>query len=146
VDEMAIPKPILFLCLCCFVLFFLCSSVSPQDRRLHLAFQQGRLSANIKNTPLKAVLDRIKKQRRIYFDTGFMRDSSLLDNDVSLQFRNLPIQNGLERILSGINHSLILKGDRVEGVMLFGEPGKRSYRPSRRTVPRRTPRRSSRRR
>lgn len=138
---MVIPKPILALCLGAFVLFFLCSPVSPQERRFYLTFKQGRLSANIKNTPLKAVLDRIKQQRKIYFDTGFMRDPSLLDNDVSLQFRNLPVQNGLGRILSGINHSLILKGDRVVGVMLLGKPGKRTYRPARRTVRRRPSRR-----
>lgn len=125
---------------------FLCGVVSAEEKRLYLAFDQGRVTANIKNTPLKAVLNRIKEQRSIYFDTGFMRDPSLLDNDVSVQFTNLPIRNGLERILSGINHSLIFEGNSVEGVMLLGKPGKRTYRPLRRTVRRRTPRPSSRRR
>jgi len=143
---MVVPKLISALCVSSFALFFLCSAVFPQDRRLYLAFEQGRLSANIKNTPLKAVLDRINNQRRIYFDTGFMRDSPLLDNDVSVQFRNLSVQNGLERILSGINHSLILQGDSVVGVVLLGKPGKRTYTPPRRAVRRRTPRPPSRRR
>jgi hypothetical protein len=125
-------------------LLFLCGVVSADEKRLYLAFDQGRVTANIKNTPLKAILNQIKKQRSIYFDKGFMRDPSLLDNDVSVQFTNLPIRNGLERILSGINHSLIFKGDRVEGVMLLGEPGKRIYRPTRQTFQRRTPRRTSR--
>lgn len=137
-------KPILVLFLSLIVLLFLRGVVSAQEKRLYLAFDQGRLTANIKNTPLKAVLDRIKEQRSIYFDKGFMRDSSLLDNDVSVQFTNLPVQDGLERILSGINHSLFLKGDSVEGVMLLGKPGKRIYRAPRRTVQRRTPRRTSR--
>ena len=137
-------KLILVLFLSLIVLLFLRGVVSAQEKRLYLAFDQGRLTANIKNTPLKAVLDRIKEQRSIYFDKGFMRDPSLLDNDVSVQFTNLPIRNGLERILSGINHSLIFKGDRVEGVMLLGEPGKRIYRPPSRIVRRRTPRRTSR--
>lgn len=134
-------KLILVLFLSFIVLLFLRGVVSAQEKRLYLAFDQGRLTANIKNTPLKAVLDRIKEQRSIYFDKGFMRDSSLLDNDVSVQFTNLPVQDGLERILSGINHSLFFKGDSVEGVMLLGKPGKRIYRAPRRTVQRRIPRR-----
>ena len=137
-------KFILVILLSLMELLFLCSVVSAQEERLYLAFDQGRLTANIKNTPLKAVLNRIKEQRSIYFDKGFMRNPSLLDNDVSVQFTNLPIRNGLERILSGINHSLIFKGNRVEGVMLLGKPGKRIYRPTRRTFQRRTPRRTSR--
>ena len=137
-------KFILVILLSLMELLFLCSVVSAEEGRLYLAFDQGRLTANIKNTPLKAVLDRIKQQRKIYFDKGFMRDPSLLDNDVSVQFTNLPVQDGLERILSGINHSLFFKGDRIEGVMLLGEPGKRIYRPTRRTFQRRTPRRTSR--
>jgi hypothetical protein len=141
-----IPKPILALLASLIALLLLGGVASAQEERLYLAFDQGRMTANIKNTPLTAVLDRIKQQRKIYFDKGFMKDPSLLDNDISLQFKKLPVQDGLERILSGINHSLILKGDSVEGVMLLGEPGKRTYRPSRRTVRRRTPRRSSRRR
>jgi hypothetical protein len=137
-------KLILLIFLSLTELLFLCSVISAEEKRLYLAFDRGRVTANIKNTPLKAVLNRIKEQRSIYFDNGFMRDPSLLDNDVSVQFTNLPIQNGLERILSGINHSLIFKGDRVEGVMLLGEPGKRIYRPPRPIVRRRTPRRTSR--
>lgn len=134
------PKLILTLLASLIALLLLCGVVSAQEKRLYLAFDQGRLTANIKNTPLNAVLDRIKEQRSIYFDKGFMRDPSLLDNDVSVQFTNLPVQDGLERILSGINHSLFFKGDSVEGVMLLGKPGKRIYRPPRRAV-RRTSRR-----
>jgi hypothetical protein len=139
-------KLILALCVSFFALLFLRGVASAQETRLYLAFAQGRLTANIKNTPLKAVLDRIKEQRSIYFDKGFMRDPSLLDNDVSVKFTNLPIQTGLERILSGLNHSLIFKGDTVEGVMLLGKPNKRTYRTPRRIIRRRTPRRTSRRR
>ena len=137
---MTMSKLILVLFVSLFELLFLCGIVSAQERRLYLTFDQGKVTANIKNTPLQAVLDRIKQQRRIYFDTGFMRESSLLDNDISVQFTNLPVQNGLKRILSGINHSLILKEHGVVGVMLLGKPGKRRYRPSRRVV-RRTSRR-----
>lgn len=122
-----------------FLLLSLYSTVCPQDTKLYLDFKKQRLSASIKNTPLKAVLDEIKDEKNIWFETGFMRDSSLLDDDISVQFRNLRVQNGLERILSGINHSLIFKGNNVVGVMLFGKPGKRTYR-GRRTI-RRTSRR-----
>ncbi|MBN1840757.1 MAG: hypothetical protein JW883_00540 [Deltaproteobacteria bacterium] len=131
-----------------FLIFSIYATAYPQQRRLYLNFKKQRLSANIKNTPLGAVLDKIKDKKDIWFETGFMRDSSLLDNDISVQFRNLPIQDGLERILSGINHSLMFKGNSVVGVMLLGRPGKRTYRGRGQTTrPRRTTRgRASRRR
>lgn len=131
-----------------FLIFSIYATAYPQQRRLYLTFKKQRLSANIKNTSLEAVLDKIKDKKNIWFETGFMRDSSLLDDDISVQFRNLSVQDGLERILSGINHSLMFKGNSVVGVMLFGRPGKRTYRGKRQTAsPRRTtPRRSSRRR
>lgn len=138
------PKLILALLASLIALLLLCGVASAQEERLYLAFDQGRMTANIKNTPLKAVLDRIKQQRKIYFDKGFMKDPSLLDNDISLQFKNLSVQDGLERILSGINHSLFFKGDSVEGVMLLGKPGKRIYKAPRRAIQSRTPRRTSR--
>ncbi len=132
-----ISKVLLAVLVASFLFFSLSSDISPQQGAMYLKFKQRRLSANIKETPLRAVLDRIKQQKRIWIDTGFMRNSSLLDEQISVRFRDLPIQDGLERILSGMNHCLIFDEDSVVGVMLFGKPAKRTYRGRRRTIRRR---------
>ena len=119
------------------VLLFLCPAVSPKDSRLYLNIKDQTLSANIKNTALRDVIKEIEAEKNIWFNTGFMRDKSLLDNDISMKFGAVSIQEGLDRILSGINYSVFFKGNKVVGVMLLGKPGKRSYRG--RSVTRRTP-------
>jgi hypothetical protein len=110
------------------VLFCFHATVSPQESRLYLNINGHRLSADIENTPLKKVIDQIKNQKDIWIDTTFMRDQSLLDNDISVTFGDVSMKEGLDRILTGINYSLFYKGETVVGVMLFGKPGKRSYR------------------
>jgi hypothetical protein len=107
-----------------------CAQSAPaQEGRLHIEFGQRRLSASIIKVPLRDVLREFEEERNIWFDTGFVRDGSLLDTEISLQFEDASIKAGLERILSGINHSLFFRGDRLVGVMLLGKPEKRAYTP-----------------
>lgn len=120
-----------------FVLFFSLSTLTlAQGGRIYLDFRNQTLSANIEDAPLRDVLTRIKKKKGIWFKACLKGESSL-DEKVSLRFRNLPIQSGLERILSGMNHCLFFEKRRVMGVMLFGKPGKRTYKGRRRSVRRR---------
>jgi len=137
-----ISKLLLALTVAILVLLFLYSTVSSQESRLQLNMEKQKLSANIKNTPLKDVIKEIKDEKHIWFDTGFMRDKSLLDNDISVNFWNVSIQEGLDRILSGINYSLFFNGNTIVGVMLLGTPDKRYYR-GRNTTRRMPVRRSS---
>jgi hypothetical protein len=99
-----------------------------QGYRLYLDFQKDKLTANIKNAPLKKVLSEIETEKDIKVDTDFIKDNSLLQRHVSLELESVSIQEGLDRILSGINYSLLFRGNKIIGVMLFGKPGKRSYR------------------
>jgi hypothetical protein len=120
-----------------FVLFFSLSTlILAQGGRIYLDFRNQTLSANIEDAPLRDVLTRIKKKKGIWFKACLKGESSL-DEKVSLRFRNLPIQSGLERILSGMNHCLFFEKRRVMGVMLFGKPAKRTYKGRRRSVRRR---------
>lgn len=120
-----------------FVLFFSLSTLTlAQGRRIYLDFRNQTLSANIEDAPLRDVLTRIKEKKGIWFKACLKGESSL-DEKVSVRFRNLPIQSGLERILSGMNHCLFFEKRRVMGVMLFGKPGKRPYKGRRRSVRRR---------
>lgn len=125
-----------------FVLFFLYSTVHPQESGFDLNIKKQTISVNIKNMPLKDIIKEIEDEKDIWFDTGFMRDKSPLDRDISMAFGAVNMQECLDRILSGINYSLFFSGDRIIGVMLLGRPDKRSYPGSRSTV-RRSPARRS---
>jgi hypothetical protein len=121
-------------------------------RKLSVTFEGPTMSADIEGAPLKLVLDEIKEKRGVWYDARSMKDSSILDEDISLHFRQVPLQEGLRRILTGINHSIVFQGSSVEGIMLFGKPRKETYRGRRgitrprRTVPGRSSRPDSRRR
>lgn len=124
------------------VLFFLPETAAPQGRALRLDFNEGTLTADIEDTPLRAVFDAISKQEGIRFQTkkgaGF-----LLNEEISVQFKELPMQDALGRILAGMNHCLVFRGDSIFRVMLFGKVKKKRYTGRRRT---RRPRRPFRRR
>jgi hypothetical protein len=114
----------------------LAPSIYSQEIRLYLDFEQQRLSANIRNMPLKAVFDEITEKRGICFETSYVRDSSSLDEKISVRFTDLPVQDGLKRILAGMNYCIIFNGESVVGVTLFGKAGTRRYSKKRRTSPR----------
>lgn len=116
---------LLFLFVASFVLLSMYSTASPQERQLYLKIKNQKVSANIKNTPLKEVIEEIKQEKDIWFDTGFIQDKSTLDDDISVRFGNVSMKEGLDRILSGINYSMFFQGNKVVGVMLFGQPDKR---------------------
>jgi hypothetical protein len=123
-------------------LFFLYSTAHAEESGFDLNIKKQTISVNIRNMPLKDIIREIEDEKDIWFDTGFMRDKSLLDRDISVEFGAVNMQECLDRILSGINYSLFFNGDRIIGVMLLGRPDKRSYPGSRSTV-RRSPARRS---
>jgi hypothetical protein len=103
------------------ILLFLTSvSAESQEGTVNLNFERDTLSADIEQAPLGAVLDRIREEEGIWYQT-WLKGESTLKEEVSVQFRRLPIKDGLERILSDVNHSLVLEGSGVVGVMLFGK-------------------------
>jgi len=121
------------------VLFLTSVSAQAQEGKVKLNFEKETLSADIEQAPLRAVLNRIKEKKGIWYSTWFKGESTL-NEKVSVQFRRLPIKDGLERILSDVNHSLVLQGSGVVGVMLFGKED-RTRQPSPRRRSRPSPRR-----
>ncbi len=120
-----------------FVLLFSLSTLTlAQGRRIYLDFRNQTLSASIEEAPLRDILKRIKQKRGIWFK-AWSKGKPILDEKVSVRFRGLPVQEGMERIFSEFNHSLIFDQDSIVGVMLFGKPGKRTYKGRRRSVRRR---------
>ena len=102
-----------------------------------IRFDRGTVSADIRQASLSTVLKAIREEKGIWLETGFLKDESLLDERISLKFQDIPVKDGLERILSGINHCLVFEEGGIAGVMLFGKAGNGggSYR-QRRTVTR----------
>jgi len=87
-----------------------------EQGKIRLEFKDQNLSADIEETPLKAIIEKIKKQKGIWFKGK----ESLLTEKVSVRFKDLPIQDGLKQILSTLNYSLIFdKQNSLIGVIVL---------------------------
>ena len=129
-------KLLLALFIASLLFFFKSPAIRAQEGRIYLDFANQKVSANIREAPLKAVIKKIKNEKGIWFLNWFKGNESLFDNKISLRFKNIPVHEAMERIFSGINLALIFDSQHsIEGVFLFGKPGKR------RSIVRRRPRR-----
>ena len=118
-----------------------CQRRVQHKRETSICGSRSTLTARIEDAPLETVLDRIKEERDIWFKVW--SGGSLEGEKISVTFSELSIQDGLERILSSMNHSLFFDETGVVGVMLLGKADKTGR--SRTTpTPRRTPQRSKR--
>jgi hypothetical protein len=80
--------------------------------------KNGTISANLKEIPLGEILDQIKEHGNIWFKG----DEDLLEEKVSVQFVDLPLEEGVKRILASINHVLLFDANGgLEGLILFGK-------------------------
>ena len=80
--------------------------------------KDGFLSVNLKETSLLEVARDIEKQSGVWF----RGDETLFQEKISVTFNDLPIEEGLKRILTNLNYSLMFdKKNKVAGVMVMGE-------------------------
>lgn len=83
---------------------------------LFIAFEEETFSAHLEERPLKAVTEKIESETGIWFEAG----EALLQERVSVVFEELPLEDGLDRILSKMNYSLVFDEDEaIIGVFLF---------------------------
>jgi len=130
------------------LLFFSLSPLPHADEgKIELKFGDGTISAHIEGGLLKAVIEKVKLGKRIWFKGK----ESLFEAKISVKFKDLPIQDGLKRILSKMNYSLVFDQDsKLLGVIILGESesirdGRRSRTvPPKRTPPRKIPKRNRR--
>jgi hypothetical protein len=125
-----------------FILFlsgYHCASGEP--RGIELDFVNQSLSATIKSVPLRTVIAEIEEEKGVWFKLWVRGEDSVLDEKVSVRFKNLPVKEGLERIFSPLNHCLVFDQDgKLSGVILFGKPEpRRDWSRRRRVLPRTTP-------
>jgi hypothetical protein len=85
------------------------------------------MSAELQEVSLRLILERLQRETGIWFKG----DESALEESISIRFKDLPLHEGLRRILSNINHVLVFDQERgLVGLFILGkkDPGKRSPR------------------
>jgi hypothetical protein len=113
------------------------SPLSADERDIHITLRNGTVSAKIREAPVRAIIGKLK-EKGIWFRLWFKEKEPLLDETVSVQFRKLSIQRGIERIFSSMNCSLVFDHHaNLLGIFLLGKPEKYTSRRARRIPPRR---------
>ena len=120
----------------------ICSLALAEENTIHLSFNNRSFSAKIKQTPRKDIIKKIHAETGIWFKLLTKENRSGLNERISVQFKNIFIEDGLDRIFGSVNHCLIFdKQAHVIGVYILGMPIKYRFRRTRRYVPRGIPRR-----
>ena len=120
------------------------SLLMAEGGKIELDFNKHTVTADIKEAPLRAVIEEIKKEvQGIWFKIWLGGSAPSLDERISVEFKDLSIRNGMERVFSAMNYSLVFdKHNKLIGVFILGKPAK--TRGGRAAIPRRrAPRRGS---
>jgi hypothetical protein len=92
--------------------------VPVQAAPIDLTFKGDVLSANLEETRLKEILEKLEREKGISW-TG---NSSLVEEKITLQFKDLSLNEGVKRILGSMNHCLIFDAnERLAYVIIIGE-------------------------
>jgi len=107
----ALKTPLVFLISC---LWF----AAPFAWAENVTIQNGRMSVDLKEASIVDVAKDIEKDSGI----TFKGDESLLEEKVSVSFKDLPLEDGIKRILANMNYSLMYDSrGEVSGVMIMAE-------------------------
>ncbi|OQX10860.1 MAG: hypothetical protein BWK80_45330 [Desulfobacteraceae bacterium IS3] len=91
-----------------------------------IKFKGEMLSADIQNAPLKEVTEKIGKEKGIWFKG----EESLFEEKVSVRFTDIPLEQGLKRILGNLNHSIVFdKNSNVQGILIVGTSAGKGGKP-----------------
>lgn len=103
-----------------------------------VSIQEGRISVDLQDADVLSVAKDIERQTGI----TFKGDESLLEEKISVSFKDLPLEQGIKRILTNLNYSLVFDSrGEVSEVKLMSEGTSASASPSQvrqpptRTVP-----------
>ena len=93
--------------------------------QLELEFSGETCSLDATEVPLNTVLAKIKDEMGIWLKVS----QSSAEETISLSFRDLPIQEGFERILRNFNYSLHFNHDgKLLGATILGVKERSTYR------------------
>ncbi len=104
-----------------------------------VSVKDGLVSVDLTDTSLLEVARDIEKQSGVWF----RGDENLFQEKISVTFNDLPLEEGLKRILANLNYSLMFDNkNKVAGVMVMAErkpavaqPGRPGVTPPRVTTP-----------
>jgi hypothetical protein len=97
-----------------------------------VSVKDGLLSVNITDTSLLEVARAIEKRSGVWF----RGDETLFQEKISVTFNDLPLEEGLKRVLTNLSFSLMFDNEhKVTGVMVMGESKSAEPQPSRPGVP-----------
>ena len=100
---------------CCFLITF------TEAENLLLDFKGATFTAVLEQEPLKNVIERIRKEKGIWFKVS----ESLLEEKVSVEFKNLTVHEGLKRIFRMMNYIFLFDQDNnLTGVIVFRQPSR----------------------
>jgi hypothetical protein len=120
----------------CMLGLFICQNALCAEA---VSVRDGLLSVNLKDNSLLEVARDIEKQSGVWF----RGDETLFQEKISVTFTDLPLEEGLKRILTNLNYSLMFDAkNKVAGVMVMGEgkpagaqPGRPGAQPPRVAMP-----------
>lgn len=117
-----IHKNTVFTVLITLVLMLSCQTFSAARAEIKILVLHGAtFTANLAEEPLKNVIETLQKETGIWIRVP----DSVLHERVSVQFENLSIREGLKRILSRMNYSLLLdRNNNLIGAFVFGKTNK----------------------
>jgi len=112
----------------CLIFMFAIVTLFPADEVAHsdnrspqkggMIIKDGRLSVEYNNVSVGEILDELKDQSNIWFEG----DRSLLDERITVRFEDLPLDEGMKRILDFANYILMYHtSGTLSGVMLFSK-------------------------
>jgi len=88
------------------------------SREGQIRINNRRVSADLKNIPLLRVIREIREQTNIWFKG----DESLFNENISLQFKDLSLEDSLKRIIKNYDYSFLYDGDgKLAGLMVLSK-------------------------
>jgi hypothetical protein len=104
---------------------------------IDLDFNKHAVTADIEEAPLRAVIEEIKRQvHGIWFKIWLGGSKTSLNERISVKFKDLSIRDGMERVFSAMNYSLVFDTHHnLIGIFILGKPARARGR--RTEIPRR---------
>jgi hypothetical protein len=108
----------------CFIIIFcfFCSvaSASSGSSAIDVKFEGSTISAVLEDAPLGQILKMVVREKGIWLNWK----QSLYDERISIRFNDIPLAEGLSRILSNINYAFIFNKDKhLVGLIILGKKG-----------------------
>ena len=114
---------------CAFFLSML-TYLPAREGGVDLTLEGDAISANLKEIPLRDILEKLAGEKGIWCRGS----EAVLSERISVQFKELSLEDGMKRILASKNYSLLFdKEGRPIGVMVVGKSGSASQRKERKT-------------